>query len=663
MRFLGVGTVVPCSLYFFAQMFIGALPARAQTCPVQDIALNTTVSSNLSETSCGYQDLVPDSTLSLNVQPFSLTVTSQGILTLDMGGSFDTNVYLLDRNFYRFEPDLENSASLKPGNNSQLTLSLKAGTYLILATSASPDQFGDFTLKAGWTAPPNCAIEDLPTPAVVNSNLTPTDCRLLDIVAPSTDTERVKRYRVTTSSLGALDLKVSSSAFVTDLEVRDKNNVEISIAVSDFELLETGMTVSLKPDTYLVYVSSNDQNFGAFSLSSAFGALRNCSPDLLSLDPVFPQQGNLDPAKGCRYLDLVVPSADVSLVTPYSLMVDDPKRVQIDLQSTAFDSYIEVLDANGKDLDADVSNGSNDKYAELATSLNPGKYTVLASTANYGSGAYTIRASSTDLRPCPGTDAGTQISGSLGHDNDCRVMDVLIPSSDITPVGRYNVTLSQESALRLQASATGGLLPALNVYDGKMQFVNGAKSNQSSEYALLNTLLLPGDYTVLVSLTGGNAGGYTLNTTVQQPRGDCPIAVLPTHVAVGGTFSKTDCIASDVLVGSASNASAKQYSFNVPTAGLLTLSASSGDTTVFVKLVNALDEVVASAVAHSTPGQIQVALPAGGFKVLVLPWAGTTGSFQLQADFRRAAPSPFDKPIRSPGPIRNPRSGRRYNGR
>ena len=90
---------------------------------------------------------MPDSWLGLNVQPYSFTVTSQGILTLDMAGSFDTNVYVLDRNFYRYEPDLENAASLKPGNNSRLTVSLTAGTYLILATGTSPYEFGDFTFK------------------------------------------------------------------------------------------------------------------------------------------------------------------------------------------------------------------------------------------------------------------------------------------------------------------------------------------------------------------------------------------------------------------------------------------------------------------------------------------------------------------------------------
>ncbi len=625
------------------------MPAQGQTCPVPAIALNTTVSSNLSETSCSYQDLVPDSTLELNVQPFSLNVTSQGILTLDMAGSFDTNVYLFDQNFYRYAPDPEDPASLKPGNNSRLTISLMPGTYLILATSSSPDGFGDFTLKAGWTAPPNCTIDDLSTSGVVNATLAAADCRLLDLVAPSTDTERVKRYRVTTPSLGALDLKLSSAAFATDLEVRDKNNVEIHAQVADFEVPETDMTVSLKPDTYLIYVSTNDGNLGAFSLTSAFGGLRSCAPAVLSLDPIFPQNGTLNQATSCRYLDLIVPSADVSLVTPYTLMVDAPERVQIDMATKAFDSYVEVLDEKGQDLDSDSANGGADSVAELATSMNPGKYSVLASTVNYGSGDYKIRATATHLRPCPGTDAGAEVIGTVGNGNGCRVMDVVIPSSDTTPIGRHNVVVSQKSAIRLQVAATGGALPVISLYDGNMGLVNTAKGTETSMYALLSTLLLPGDYTVLVGLEGASAGGYKLDTVVQPPRADCPVVALTANVPVGGTFSKLDCISSDLLVGSNSTVAAKQYSFNAPAAGVLSLSATSADTTVVVKLVDALDEVLGSAVGHSTPAEIQVNVPAGGFKVVVLPWAGTDGSFTLQAYFRETLAPPTQTPIRDPG--------------
>ena len=655
MQIRAVGAVVPFSIYLLAQLSLGALPARAQTCPVADLALNTTVNSRLSETSCGYHDLVPGSTLSVSVQPFSLTVTSQGILTLDMSGSFDTNVYVVDSEFYRYEPDLEDPASLKPGNNSRLTISLTPGTYMVMATSASPDQFGDFSLKAGWSAPPNCVIEDLPTPGLANASLAQTDCRVLDIVAPSTDTARVKRYRVATSTAGALDLRLASTAFASVLEVRDKNNVEIDSTVSDFGVTENDMTVSLQPDTHLVYVSSNDGKLGAYSLSVSFSGLRSCSPAALNLNGIFQQWSNLAPATSCRYLDLVVPSSDVSLVTPYSLLVDRTGLVQIDMQSKVFDSYVEVLDANGKSLGWDSSNGANFNFAVLATSLNPGKYTVLASTTDYGSGAYTIQASSSDLRSCPGADAGSQVSGSLGGKNDCRVMDVIIPSSDTTPVGRYNITLSQKSAVRLQASSSNGTLPALGVYDEKLQFVNGASASPSSKYAVLNTLLLPGDYAVLVRLAGANAGSFGLDTMVQQPR-NCPLVALAAGVPATGAFSNSDCIASDLLVGSNSSVSAQQFSFTAPTAGTLTLSVSSADTSTVIKLVSASDVVLGSAVGHSTPGEIQVNVPAGVFKVLVMPWAGTQGSFQLQGEFRPALAPPAQAPIRNPG------SGRRSNG-
>ncbi len=648
MLFRPMGAAVPCLVYCFAQLLTTALQARAEACPVAELTPNSPVNSNLSRASCRYQDVVPNSTWGLNVQPFSLTVSTQGILTLDMTGSFDTNVYVFDKDFYRYEPDLEDPASLKPGNNSRLTVSLTPGTYLVLATSTSPGLFGDFTLKAGWAPPPNCLVEDLPTPGVVNSTLDQTDCRWLDIVAPSTSTERVKRYRVIAAYPGALDLQVATTAFVSELEVRDKSNVEINSVVSDFAVAATAMTVSLKPDTYLVYVSTNDGNLGAFSLTASFSGLRSCSPAELTLDRVIPQQAALDPSASCRHLDLVVPSADVSLVAPYSLRVDQPAQVQVDLHSNVFDSYVEVLDAGGTVLTSNASNGSNGNSASVSASLNPGRYAVLASTANYGSGAYTIRASSTDLRPCPGADAGSHVSGSLGGTNDCRVMDIIIPSSDATPVSRYNLQLSQKSAVRLQAASGDGTLPALGVYDAQLRFVNGASGNATSRIALLNTLLLPGEYTVLVSLAGGNAGGFSMDATVQQPR-NCPQVELTTGAPVAGKFTKFDCAASDVLAGSNSSVPVQQFTFTAPAAGTLTLSAASADTTVVLKLVDASDVVLDSAVGRTSAGQIQVNVSAGAFKVFLLPWAGTEGSFQVQADFRPALAPPKITPIRNPG--------------
>ena len=601
-------------------------PAYGQGCTTEELELSAVVRATLTPQDCGYKDLIPDSKQGLNVKGYVLTVRERGILTIDMAGAFDPNVYLFDKSFYRYAPDAQNPQVVQ---GVQLTISLTAGRYLLLATSASPQQFGEFTLSTSWAQPPNCAIEDIPAGGVISSELSALDCRILDMTAPSTDLERTKRFRITPSTTGVWGIGLSSKTFLTDMEVRDGQNVAVAGGEPDAETMETSLTVSLKAEPYVIYVSSNSPDLGAFTLTSKMEPLRDCAKQALRIGET--ATGSL--ATGaCRYLDVVVPSADLSLVTPYSLKVDSTSLVSIDMKSGEFDTYLDLIDATGKEIESDDDGGEGTDSRALS-SLNPGVYTVLASTANYGSGAYSLAASSSPLRPCGSKELnpGDEDWSTVGL-NSCRVLDVVIPSSDLTNVESYKIPLVQRTALSL-SMLSFETTPTVELYDANLRLVAKATGDAAGSSPVMSTLLPAGTYRALVGLADDASGWFRLSASGKAPR-VCATEALKINTAAAGQFSAQDCAGRDILIGSTSNAPAKQYKLTLPGAGSLNFSITSSDTTVVMTLLNSREEVVGSAVGRGIPGRIAMpAMAAGDYTVIVMPASGSDGSFFVQPDF------------------------------
>jgi hypothetical protein len=355
--------------------------------------------------------------------------------------------------------------------------------------------------------------------------------------------------------------------------------------------------------------------------------LRTCT-----LKPVTPGTditGNLA-EDGCRFLDLVVPSDDVSTVDLYSLAVSDPSLVTLTMKSTDFDAYLALLDKDNQDIGEDDDSGGNTD-AKITMSLNPGNYTVLANSSDYGSGAYTLAAATEPLRSCPGKSLapGDSASGTLSPDS-CRFLDIQIPGSNQINVDRFNVALSDRSVLNLSASSPDGPV-GMFVLDSSSELINSITSSPASPAADLGLLLSPQTYSVLVTL-GSRSGSYKLTSGAQPPK-DCPVEQFAMG-SIGGTLSDASCVIKDVLVGSLRTWPVKQYKVQITDGGTLSLAITSPDSVVEMIVVDEKDQVVDYNYGDTEAGELELALKPGAYTILIALYEGVTGTYTLNTDFK-----------------------------
>lgn len=122
---------------------IKPVPAYAAECTVTAISANQTITGSLASSDCVVADILSISDNS-KVDVFELTLGSSGAVTINLESSaFDPFLRLLDSNQATLAQDDDSGT----GFNARISTTLDAGTYRILANSAtSSTELGDYTL-------------------------------------------------------------------------------------------------------------------------------------------------------------------------------------------------------------------------------------------------------------------------------------------------------------------------------------------------------------------------------------------------------------------------------------------------------------------------------------------------------------------------------------
>jgi hypothetical protein len=602
----------------------------AADCPVREIGATATASGTLASTDCKYRDIVSGSTKSASVHQYQVTIETRGVLTVEMH-SAEFNTYL-----YLFGPGYESWAAndniSRTNTDSSILISLKPGKYIFFASATSAAQTGAYSLKTSFQVSPGCPVVEITPGESVSAELTNDDCRFLDIEAPSTDVSRVKQYSFKVAETGVVTVEMQSAAFGTYLDLLDESRTELTYAEPPDGSNDSRIVVSLKPGTNILYASTIDYGIGPFTLSTKVEPLRTCAAKAIGTDETL--SGDLTEST-CRYLDLDVPSDDDTLVDPYALTVKAPALVTLDMKSKDLDTYLVLLDANGKVL-ANDDDGGGGTDSRISISLNPGVYTIFANTSVYGTGAYTLAAASEKLRACAGQDLPSDktISGNIQADS-CRVLDIVVPSRNRNAADRYNVTLERRGVLNLEGASAAFPL-ALGVFDSGFKLLNSMNGTAQAPGVNFGLLLNRGAYAVLVSPVGSKTGAYTLKGGVQDPP-NCVLETLDVNATQTGAFSASNCRVKDMLAGSLAANPARQYQLRIDAPGTLTLTISSPDALVGMLLLNGNDEILNLTAGNATPAKLSGSIESGDYRVLLMPVDVTTGKFTLQSEFVAAA--------------------------
>ena len=419
------------------------------------------------------------------------------------------------------------------GTNSRIATELSAGTYTIEATSFGTGVTGAFTLAvtAAGGGGGGCALDDL---GALNGTATRVGNLGADCESPSYAGRLARYYSFTLGQAGPVEIDLVSSVFDAFLTLREGTDVAGRLVATDDDGgqgTNSRISTELSAGTYTIEATSYATGVaGAFTLTvtAAGGGGGGCAlDDLGALSGTATRVGNLGD-------DCESPSYSGRLARYYSFTLGQAGPVEIDLVSSAFDTFLalrEGTDVAGG-LVATDDDGGQGTNSRIDTTLSAGTYTIEATSYATGvTGAFTLTVTGVgggggggcaldDLGALNGTATR---AGTLG--GDCES-----PSYPGRLARYYSFTLGQSGPVEIDLVSSAfdtwlslregaGVAGPLVVSDD-----DGGQGTNSR----IATALSAGTYTIeatsrIATYATGVTGTFTLTVTVTQPTGELRI--------------------------------------------------------------------------------------------------------------------------------------------
>lgn len=591
--------------------------AFSAVCPVQDWDLTVPVDGALADTDCKLSARIPGlDAANISVQ-YTVDVQTRGIYTFEVSSNdFTATVLVTDGRLNTI------------GTSGQrVTMQLTPETYHVFVVSGSGA--GAFKLQVAFSEQSTCQIRDVAGSQFTlsqNGNLGSGGCRLLDAAAPSGSTRVADIYRFSADQPGLLDAFAQSNVLLPALIlVNAKTGATIASDTSG-----DGLYQSLAPGDYILAVTFAAGTAGAYSIDAVFSPAVNCETrDLRAGDSASGQLTQAD----CRVLDVLSNSDTDNRMDLYRVQLETDGVLTMEVNSGNFPPAVAIFDSANAVLGSAGSQRAN-TAARLVMSLKAGTYRIAALHGQLVAGSYTLRTTSEPLRTCT---ADSLIAGGTLTSADCRVLDLVVPSSDVTPAKLYSLNLAKRT--QVTAEMTAGQIDAyLIVLDKSNRTLAEDDNSAGGTNARLSLLLNPGDYTVLANMNGTQGGAYNLSVTQADPR-ECPADDLVLGDVTAGQLTATDCLIREVITDSARSTLAHFYKLTLKDPATVSLDLTAASFVPAVILVDADGRRIASdePTSQLTLGGAHVrrALPAGSYGVVVSGTAGQPGEFSLRASLRK----------------------------
>lgn len=369
-------------------------------CAVQAIPPTGQASGRLDGADCNLEDWVGIADSS-KADLYTVHLPSRGRLRIELASSdLQPYLWLLGRDrIFNIPADDAGTGT------AAIEQVFEPGNYLIGANSFQP-AIGDYTLRTTFTpmaAPTTCPLSPVALPAILDAELSGTECRVFDTDPTSGWPSPVDRYRLVLPTYGELSISASSEEFVLRMalfEAGTKTNV--AILVADDLPAETATTLRLPPgeydleidDAFLYYPES-----GAYHLEVSHLPLPDPRPctevDLAGLpgtlvDPGYALDGELTETD-CVVGDFPQTTFSQFPVDTYLVSVPQRGTLTIDLRSDDFDPRLDVLDwAYGLVLQNDDADDVFDTNSHIESAIGPGLYRIQALAVDQGYGPYEL---------------------------------------------------------------------------------------------------------------------------------------------------------------------------------------------------------------------------------------------------------------------------------
>ena len=282
------------------------------------------------------------------------------------------------------------------------------------------------------------------------------------------------------------------------------------------------------------------------------------------------------------------------------------------MRSTDFDPFVTVTGAKNQVLGwngrTDVTNATR-----ATLGLPPGRYNVMASSDG-ATGGYTVQYES---NPPPNCEVLTLATGTISgviSQSDCRVLDLIAPSSDSRLADAYRLVVPVKGMYRFQVQAND-LLPYLTIYAaGDIVVYRHSPISGPEEIRLL---LPAGEYRIQVA--ANSPGPYQLTVSSTEPKVCAAAGSIPVEGTFAGALGAGDCTAGEVLSGVMSDSKIELVTLVLPERATLKVGVDSQAFPPILVLLDQNHEFVSAAfnTRYTTHTELTSTLPAGTYKIAI----------------------------------------------
>jgi len=499
-------------------------------CVTAPIDCDSTLSDTLGDGSC---TLGGDGSF-IDLYPFTLAADGPVIIELS-SFEFDTFVWLYDASCNELALDDDGGIDF----NSRLVVELTAGDYVIGVNSFATGEIGVYDLSLSCpdvTLCRECAVGAIACGETIAGALDAASCTLDDGAS-------VELYSFTVDVFSVVDVSVTSAAFDTTLFVLD--SFCRSIAENDDCTPDTTDScldrLILEPGTYSVGVSS----FGAGE-AGAYSLAVGCEP----FDPcVHCVVGALlcgDTVEGELTAD-DCPLGDGSVIDVWELTIDELASVSVSLESTAFNTFLFLIDGACQLIGANDDCQNGDPGTSCTTAwLQPGTYFVVANSLEAAqSGAYSVRV---ECLPTAQVCVDCEVS-LIDCDTELTTPFPSAPAGCVGPRGAatdfYSFQLAEDELVTIALS--GGFDTFLHVFGSDCVEIAFNDDLPGTLNSGLSLDLAAGTYFIGVSsFLIGALGDATLSVECGEVDVDpicteCVVADVACGETLAGTLPQTAC--------------------------------------------------------------------------------------------------------------------------
>ena len=324
-------------------------------------------------------------------------------------------------------------------------------------------------------------------------------------------------------------------------------------------------------------------------------------------------------ANDCRIVDSTA-------VQRYEFVVTEPTKIEITMNSSAFDAYLFLTNASFAVI-AEDDDGGVGVNARILRTIPAGRYFVVANAydaTRFGAYQLTVRTAPAACVIGRPVAISSTTDAVLSSANSCR-------QNDESFEDRYEVVLGAKSTLTMNLTSTA-FDPVLIVMDASERVVVQDDDSGAGLNASLEVQLEAGRYTVLARGYPGETGAYRL--AIAPAVNPCAVTrSIGIGQSIGSTFAVTDCALSE---GGGPNRYFQRFAFSLPNTTAMQFDMVSSAVDPYLVLQNGVTEEILAenddASVSTRNARISINLPPGQYIINTTTYnLAEIGFYQLTA--------------------------------